>query len=420
MILLAVLIGTLTIFAGVFATRPQEKADDNGSETTVAFASSTATATTTVAFDAATGTGGGDPTTATSDALPTTTPFTTVESTQPSAPTTTSPVAEQPLGELPELTIVAKPELVAPTGPLNAVYGYYSESHDHDGITVAWRPGAFPVERAAEVATAAQGMRDRVNQILGLNDTDPMTIFLADRMFDDTCVGCQGFAAADHRQVFILQDGSVAPDEFPALLMHEIGHLLALHIALPEKLFFAEGLAVWISDEEIRNSGHISPMQTAAWAYKAGVLPSIWQLLDGQYAGRVRARVEYDGAASFTKFFIETYGLDNYKIMYDLVASERTGPESIVDTDWATLEQQWHAWLQPQADAEVNGVDATEWWSSGQAIAAGFGTLYNDPAPVTVEQYAALSAARWELNRGKIDTATALANISNLAPKTAN
>ena len=325
------------------------------------------------------------------------------------------------IATLPPLPQVAKPELVAPTGPsLTAVQEYYAESYEFTGFTVAFRPGAFTPERAAEVAAAAVVARDQVNQMLGMNDTGPVTIYLADRMFDESCVGCQGYAAADLRQIFLLQDGSVSPNELPSLLIHEIGHVLALNIAEPEKLFFAEGLAVWISDKAITDAGYISPMQSAAWAYKAGILPTIPELLEAKYAGRVRARVEYDAAASFTKFFIENYGLDAYKDMYYLVASERTGPEDLVNVTWADLETQWRAWLQPQADVEVSGIDGLEWWSVGQAVATGFGNLYDNPGPVSVEQYAALSAARLELNRGQIETASVLADASNLAPKTAN
>ena len=49
---------------------------------------------------------------------------------------------------------VALPQLLAPTGPLGVVRGYYSETYTIDIFTVRWRPGAFPPERAAEVAAA--------------------------------------------------------------------------------------------------------------------------------------------------------------------------------------------------------------------------------------------------------------------------
>src|SRR5688572_26031854 len=151
-------------------------------------------------------------------------------------------------------------------------------------------------------------------------DEQPINIHLADRMFDDGCWGCQGYAVADQRSVFILQDGSVAPEEFGALLIHEIGHVVALAIEEPNSLFFAEGLAMWIMTEDIKAQGYIPPVHVAAWALEEGLLPSLEQLRTAKYEGRVRARVEYDGAASFTFYVIDTYGMETYQELYYVYA----------------------------------------------------------------------------------------------------
>jgi hypothetical protein len=322
----------------------------------------------------------------------------------------------QPPASLPDLPQVAPPELVSLTVGLARVRDFYAEEHVHGNFTVRWRPGAFPPERAALVAGIAATALDDVNRLLGTHDYDPIEIFLADRLFAEECWGCQGFAASDLRQVFILQDGSVADDELPVLLVHEIGHVIAgLHVALPHSLFFAEGLAVWISDADMTAAGYISALQTAAWAHRAGLLPTIRELRQAGYEGRVRARVEYDGAAAFTLFFIETYGMDAYKEIYAL-----TPPEYVVGKDWDALETEWRAYLERWADNQVNGVGAVDWWHVAQAVSAGFVRLYNDPTTVSVEQYAALVQARLELNRGNLPTAIALMNASNLAPGLAN
>ncbi len=65
---------------------------------------------------------------------------------------------------------------------------------------------SFPPEKATEVAEVATRSLATVNQKLGTNDTGHLDIFLADALFNEECVGCQGFAASDLRQVFILQD----------------------------------------------------------------------------------------------------------------------------------------------------------------------------------------------------------------------
>jgi hypothetical protein len=317
---------------------------------------------------------------------------------------------------LPPLPDVAQPELVSLTVGLARVRDFYSEAHAHGSFTVRWRPGAFPPERAAMIAEIAAESLDEVNRLLGTNDYEPMEIFLADQLFAEECWGCQGFAASDLRQVFILQDGSVADDELPVLLVHEIGHVIAgLHVALPHSLFFAEGLAVWISDADMTAAGYVSALQTAAWAHRAGILPGLEALRQAGYEGRVRARVEYDGAASFTFFFIESYGMDAYKEIYAL-----TPPEYVIGKDWDELEREWRAYLESWADVQINGIGANEWWYVAQAVAAGYTRLYNDPGSVSVEQYAALVQARLELNRGNVPAAIALVNLSGLAPGLAN
>ncbi|HUG14556.1 MAG TPA: hypothetical protein VMM78_05995 [Thermomicrobiales bacterium] len=321
-----------------------------------------------------------------------------------------------PLANLPPLPVVAQPGFESLTVGLARVEAYYSEENVRGRFNVRWRPGAFPPERADTIAALAEEALRRVNDLLGANDYEPIDIFLADRMFAEECWGCQGFAASDLRQVFILADGSVAEDEYATLLIHEIGHVIAgLHIALPHSLFFAEGLAVWISDESIREAGYISPLQTAAWAHHIGILPSLSQLRVATYEGRVRARVEYDGAASFTHFVIDTYGFEAYTELYAL-----DPPSLVLGKEWETLEAEWHAYLDDWGANTLDGVSAHDWWQAAEVVASGFRRMYDDPDSVSVDQYAALAQARLELNRGRVNTTVALMQLSGLAPGVAN
>jgi len=311
---------------------------------------------------------------------------------------------------------VNAPQLVSPIGPLGYVEQYYSETYSFGAVTVAWRPGAFDASFAPAVADMARRGIDQVEAFLGLHDDAPLTVYLADEMFDDNCRGCQGFAASDLHQVFILQDGSVALDEMQGLITHEVAHVIAgNHIALPNSLFFAEGFATYLMDPDVEAAGYITSIQSAAWAYQAGVLPTLAFLRDdATYEGRVRRRLEYDAAGSFSRFVIETYGRDAYTELY------RTRvPEQVLGVDWQQLEEQWHAYLQPLAGNVVAGVDGASWWNVAQNVAAGFGALYDDPDAVSIEDYAALTAARLALYRLDLSNAIRYANESNLAPKTA-
>lgn len=309
----------------------------------------------------------------------------------------------------------AAPTWAALTEGLARTRDYYSEVYERGEVTVRWRPGAFPEEKADQVAEMVRIALAHDNALLDVNDAGPIEVLLADQMFAEECLGCQGFAAADLRQIFILQDGSVADNELQALITHEVAHVLAAqYIALPESLFFAEGLATWAMSDDIVAEGYVPPVQTAAWALNVGTLPALATLREGKFAGRMRARLEYDSAGSFVTFAAQTYGLDILKQLYAL-----TPPEAVLGKTWEQVEAEWHAWLGQFADQTFNGVGAEEWWSAAQTIIDGYTNLYTAPEQVTQEQYAYLATSRLLLNRGDLGNALALAASSGLTTRTA-
>jgi hypothetical protein len=311
---------------------------------------------------------------------------------------------------------VKKPEFTNYTENLTRVREHYAERHVYNTITVAWRPGAFPPEEAARVADTAARLLGEANARIGTNFYPELEIFLADQLYAPECMGCQGFAAADLFQIFILHDGSVADDEFEALLLHEIVHVIAAHeISLPFSLFFAEGLATWAMSDHLVASGYLSPLQTAVWAWEAGAMPSLQELRDDDFAGRVRKRVYYDGAASFAFFMVETYGWDAYRQLYTL-----DPPEMVIDRTWEQLDAEWQAYLSRYAGQTINGTDAHLWWAAMTRVIDGFGVLYNDPEPVTAEQYRALVLSRLAVNRAEIQVALDAIEASNLLSRTAH
>ncbi|MCO5176556.1 MAG: hypothetical protein M9890_06250, partial [Thermomicrobiales bacterium] len=393
-VIMVVIIGSLVVLAGLYALLPRDtNTPDNQGNPVAALATASAE-------DGNSGTQGSAEGAETADAA-------TVATLAPEQ----SSVAENV-----PLPTVAQPNLMSPIGPLGFVQEYYGETYTFGNVTVAWRPGAFDPSLAQNIAAMAEHGTAKVNAFLGTDDTSPLTVYLADQMFNDDCRGCQGFAASDLHQIFILQDGSVAMDEMQGLITHEIAHVIAgNHIALPNSLFFAEGFATYLMDDDVQASGYITSIQSAAWAYQAGVLPTLEFLRDdATYEGRVRRRLEYDAAGSFSRFVVDTYGVEAYSELY------RTRvPEQVLGVDWQQLEEAWHAYLQPYATAVVDGVDGPTWWNVAQNVALGFGALYDNPESVSVEDYGALTVARLALYRLDLPTAIRYANESNLAPKTA-
>lgn len=310
---------------------------------------------------------------------------------------------------------VKKPEYANFTENLTRVREHYSETYTYGTVTVGWRPGAFPPEHAAYVADTTARLLGAANAKLGTNFYPELYVYLADQLYTPECHGCQGFAAADLFQIFLLHDGSVADDEFEALLIHEITHVIAAHeISLPHSLFFAEGLATWVMADYLAESGYLSPLQTAAWMHRAGVMPGLQQLREDDFAGRVRKRAEYDGSASFAFFAIDTYGYESYLDLYRM-----DPPEHVVGKTWDELDAEWRAYLDQWADNTIDGVDAYQWWGAMSRVAEGFGTLYTDPEPVTQEQYRQLVISRLAVNRGDIASSLEAINASGLVTRTA-
>ena len=412
MIVIALMAALAMLAGGIIATRI---GDGAGPNTTGSLATATAETAASASETAQQGGDAGD--------QPGETPASSTGGEQPTVASGETPTESVQIvpsgGAMPTVLPAHTPVRGAPINGIQAVEDYYSEWHAIDNFVIAWRPGAFPESRAGEVAAQARIALDEVNRKLGTDDNGRIEILLADEMYlAADCTGCQGFAFSDRRQVFILQDGSMADDEFQALLTHEVGHVIAGdHIALPHvaTLFLAEGLATWLMTPDLVAQGYIEPRQIAAWAWKVGLVPSFFELRKARFEGRTAARAEYDPAASFTQYVIETYGIDAYKRIYDGEL-----PDDAMGRSYQQLEAEWHGWLAAWADNSVNGVNAETWWAAAQVVIQGFDTLYADPASVSQEQYAQLATARVALNKGELEAATALMQASGLGVGTAN
>lgn len=315
----------------------------------------------------------------------------------PTVPTTeVTPAAGGQFVE-PEITL-KQPQLEVPTGPLFMVEGTYTETHTFGNVHVRFRPGAYTPEHAADVAQMTVKALAEANQKLGTNWNDQLTVFLADQLFAEDCLGCQGFTESDFRWIFMLDDGSVVADEFEALLVHEMTHLIAGNeIHLPLDIFYVEGLATWVMTDDTVNAGYVSPLQSTVWAYEAGVLPPLQTILDDDFSGRMRKRLYYDAAAAFTFFIIERYGWEPFVRLY-----QQQSLEAVLGKTVEQIEGEWHAYLNERAGQTVNGVGAAEWWNAAVAVIDGFTRFYENPAALSADQYRLLTFSRLALNRAQV------------------
>lgn len=339
---------------------------------------------------------------------------------QPTTPISTPTGDEEPEDEvvpieLPDLQ-VDDPQFTLFSSGHARVNEQYSEFYTFEGdITVSWRPGAYPPEYAEDIAGKARDAVDEINEKLHTGYDGPVEILLADQLFNTDCVGCQGYTAADTHWVFLLDDGSLTEAEFDALLVHEVAHLVAAQkIYLPHNLFFAEGLATWIMTDTLTEAGYLSPLQTTAWVHRAGALPSLSELFDDDFGGRMRKRVAYDASAAFAFFIIDEYGWPAYRKLYTL-----DPPEQVTGKDWEALEQDWHSYLDGYADNTVNGTDAESWWSAASRVIDAYARFYEDPSLYDATQYRELSLSRVALTQGGVEQALSHLSSSGLGVQTA-
>ncbi len=301
---------------------------------------------------------------------------------------------------------VGQPALELATFPLASVEATYTESHQFGRVTVRFRPGAYSAEYAAEIASQTDAAIAEANAKLQQQWTGDLTVFLADQLFAEDCLGCQGFTESDFRWIFMLDDGSVVPEEFHALLVHECTHLIAGNtIHLPFETFYVEGLATWVMTDDLMKNGYLSPLQSTAWVYEAGALPSLQEIMNDDFAGRMRKRVYYDAAASFAFFIIDTYGWDAYVSLY-----RQNSLEVVLGKSIAEVEVEWHGYLEPYVGQTVNGVGAVEWWDAASQVIDAFGRFYEDPSLYSADQYESLTLSRLALNRA--DPGNALAFLA--------
>lgn len=301
---------------------------------------------------------------------------------------------------------VKQPSMELATFPLASVEATYTESHQFGSITVRFRPGAYSEAYAAEIALLTEESIAEANAKLQQQWSGDLTIFLADQLFAEDCLGCQGFTESDFRWIFMLDDGSVVPDEFEALLVHEVTHLISGNtIHLPFDIFYVEGLATWVMTDDLIKHGYLSPLQSTAWIYEAGALPSLKEIMDDDFAGRMRKRVYYDAAAAFAFYVIETYGWEEYLSLY------RQNPiETVLGKPLAEVEAGWHQYLDQYTGVTVNGTGAVEWWNAASHVIDAYSRFYVDPSAYTADQYRLLTLSRLALNRA--DAGNALAFLS--------
>lgn len=118
---------------------------------------------------------------------------------------------------------------------------------------------------------------------------------------------CNGCAICEDNKIY-----AVYSEDIKCIGEHEDTHLISYFVGEPESYFLSEGLAMHFH-------GHWWGEPNEKWAaYFKATNPqiSVEDMLDNAYFSEYGEEITYPLAGAFTKFLIETYGLNRYKELY--------------------------------------------------------------------------------------------------------
>lgn len=134
---------------------------------------------------------------------------------------------------------------------------------------------------------------------------------VGDAIFDG--IPCNGCALCGENKIY-----AVYNEEIKCIGPHEDTHLISYLINFPESDFVAEGLAVYFDGVWW---GVPNEVWTSFYRTKYTAL-SVGHLLDNGAFAEYNCAVTYPVAGAFTKFLIDTYGMDRYLELYRYKGSE--------------------------------------------------------------------------------------------------
>lgn len=204
-----------------------------------------------------------------------------------------------------------------------------------------YMPGTAAERDLFQIGSLAEASLAQIQSVLDVEFDERMSIYLVPRVF------WQGGAAyGDKVQLISYLDRNYTAIETWSYFAHEGTHALAQDLLEPKEEggpdgVLVEGLAVWASD------GHYRREPIDAWAaVVAGsdqYLP-LTELRAGSFYD-FQHETSYLEGASFVKFLVEQYGLDNLKQLYGQATGDAEQDESLVRSlygkGYGDLEAEW-------------------------------------------------------------------------------
>jgi len=299
-------------------------------------------------------------------------------------PSPTTPLNQTPT-PLPTSTAVSRP-IINPTPTLRPAptpakisllpSGLLQAGLPDLGLMVVYEPNSFAASHLSEFLANWKEASDYVKERLKLKTAITMTIELrTDGAPQPLGLGVRGFSDVAKGYVYQLYDGSGDSLDRRYITAHEMGHMVAYKKwGAGANLMLIEGLAMYASDEFLRQAGFITLDDFAVAANQQKRLVSIAQLStapEAEFNGRLTGRVNYDLAGSFVSWLIETYGLDKFGVVY---TTGRYVP--VYNKTLEQLNQEWIKFLENRSKNQSVKFDSTTYFGFLDRVSLDYLKLY--------------------------------------------
>lgn len=264
-----------------------------------------------------------------------------------------------------------------------------------------YQPGTYTDEHIDETLALVNEAVKHVEATLSVTMPERFEVLVAGTLYERPNAHLRGLSISNVKQVYVLHDGTGTEADNAYFFAHELTHMIAYNtIGSPvEAVMLSEGLATWAAYPLLEAGGYTPLAALCPAISAAGMLPSMAAIETDPdaFKGHIRHPFNYFGAACFTDYLIDTYGLDAFEELYQTSAYTLVYGKSL-----NTLEAEWRAVLA----AQKVKIDPQRLRASEIAVAESYAFIfyhYDDMQPRFYEAYLAADRARVALWMGDFD-----------------
>ena len=212
-----------------------------------------------------------------------------------------------------------------------------TETYSSEHYLFHYQAGSVAEKEIHQIAEEQENAFSRICSTLQVNYPEKINYYFCDspleigRIFWEEGIPCNGLAVCGENKIY-----AVYTDEIKCIGAHEDTHLISWQIGFPESYFVVEGLAMSFD----RSWWGVPNEVWVSYYHTRYPDMSVGKLLDNDAFLERDCSVTYPIAGAFTKFLIDTYGIERYLSFYkyDSAISEEI-VQSVFNTSLHEIEK---------------------------------------------------------------------------------